>query len=88
MSGEQPHHGQRVKVLASGERRSVGEQPSAFVSGDKWQGHDRNLHETEDARMRFCVEARNRQTVSVLSCASTDAQAIASLKHASAEAEL
>lgn len=30
--------------------------------------------------MRLCVEARNRQTVSVLSCASTDAQAIASLE--------
>ncbi len=30
--------------------------------------------------MRLCVEARDRQTVSVLSCASTDAQAIASLE--------
>jgi hypothetical protein len=76
-----PHHGQRVEPLTSGERRAVGQQPGAFISGDKRQGHGQELlHETDDARMRFGAKRRTAETHPCISCGSTDAQAIASVE--------
>lgn len=70
----------KVEPLTSGERRAVGQQPGAFISGDKRQGHGQLLHETDDARMRFGAEAQNCRNASVHSCGSTDVQAIASVE--------
>jgi len=68
------------EVLAGSAYRAVGQQPGAFIGGDKRQGHGLNPHETEDARMRFCAEAQNCRAVSAHPCASTNTQSIASVE--------
>src|SRR3546814_16197766 len=70
---EQPHHGHRVDGLASGTSLAVGEKLRALRDGGEWLGHGRHSHKSTDARLRFHVEAQNRQTGFTPSCASTDA---------------
>src|SRR5450830_364942 len=77
---EQSHHWQRVDALAGSARRAVGEQPRAFVASGERMVHWRESHLSANAQTRFSGEARNRQAGYVHSCASTNAQAIESVR--------
>src|SRR3546814_12288822 len=72
---EPPNHGHGVDGPASGAGLAVGEQLRALRDGGEWLGHGRQSHKSNDARMRFHVEAQNRQTGFTPSCARTDALA-------------
>ncbi|MBN0217611.1 hypothetical protein JTL39_35520, partial [Pseudomonas aeruginosa] len=68
-----------VEALTSGERRAVGQQPGAFISGDKRQGHGQNPHGTvhacgsTDAQAIASVEDRKRGSAIAGSRKDTDA---------------
>ena len=86
--GEQSHRRHWVDASASGACRADGEQLRPLFSGDERLGHGPNPHASEDARIRFSTEARNRRSGCVLWRKARRRKPSNPYMHGNAEAEL